>query len=335
VEKTKKKRVASWSQFEDLSLFANDFFVLLANEAFVPKDVNLLRFEKGEASPLARLESIILALAEEINDEILQELANEIEDLQFIYQGDKISEFYFQGIGKIGNYISAKGAAAHPNSIKLIVLFFYNLEKIISSSEITEEQAAQRITSDIRKFNSLQYQISQSEQGLTDPDPAVMRSATEILRQLDVALFALDWEVTDESLQRFKEEIVALQSALEQNKPVLVLFQGLHSLSEYLEEKREDAHPETFILLHSFCSAIEQILKADQGTLSRKIIQKIVIDCIERLNTLKMLISDTEESIEKEKDNSTNNGIFWRRNKLMQESSQDNNVSIRALSAGA
>ncbi len=69
--------------FEDLTHFAD--------ESFDTDDVDLFEFSSEESSPLTQLKSIILSLDWEITDETLQELADEIEHLQPMWEDDKVA----------------------------------------------------------------------------------------------------------------------------------------------------------------------------------------------------------------------------------------------------
>ena len=84
MKKTKRVQIDSIDEFEDLTLFAN--------ESFDTGDVDLFEFSSEESSPLTRLKSTILSLDWEINDEILQELADEVANLASVYAGDKVAE---------------------------------------------------------------------------------------------------------------------------------------------------------------------------------------------------------------------------------------------------
>ena len=84
MKKTKRDQIYNIDEFEDLTLFAN--------ESFDTQDVDLFEFTSEESSPLTRLKSIILSLDWEITDEILQELADEVANLESVYQGDKVAE---------------------------------------------------------------------------------------------------------------------------------------------------------------------------------------------------------------------------------------------------
>jgi len=305
---SQRTHISSMDDFEDLTLFAN--------ESFDTGNVDLFEFTSEESSPLTRLKSIILSLDWEISDDILQELEEELDNLQTMWQGDKVAEVYLQGLSKIGRYIRTKGAYAHPNSIKLLLTFFYNFEKIISSAQITGEQITQLLKGDVRKFKILQYQINQSEstpaepagipvdpeESAIPPDQAGAVTEQDAFKQLRAAILSLDWEVTDDSLRQFNEKIDGVHTRIAGNKPALVLVQGLQVLGDYIADERAESHPESFILLHSFNEALEEVTKTGDQQLEQEHIQDLLVDRINRLNNLKMLIaSPTAAGIDDQK----------------------------------
>ncbi|MCL2791062.1 MAG: hypothetical protein FWD79_10520 [Desulfobulbus sp.] len=296
MKESQRDRISSMDDFEDLTLFIN--------ESFDTEDVDLFEFTSEESSPLTKLKSIILSLDWEISDDFLQEMEDELDNLNGMWQGDKIAEVYLQGLSKIGYYIRAKGAYAHPNSIKLLLTFFYNFEKIISSTQITGEEITKLIKSDVRKFKILQYQINQNETEPAKPSAIdaghgqesipLKSSGTipeqDICKQLKAVILSVDWEVTNENLRQFNEEINALHTKIADNKPALILIQGLQALGDYIADERADSHPDSFVLLHSFSEALEKVIPTGGQQLNPEHIQDILVNNINRLNHLKMLI---------------------------------------------
>ena len=297
MKKTQRDQIYKLDEIEDLTLFAD--------ESFDTQDVDLFEFTSESDSPLTRLKSIILSLDWEITDEILQELDNEVNSLQGQWAGDKIAEVYLQGLGKIGKYLLEKGAYSHPNSIKLLLTFFYNFEKIVSSQNITGDEISLLLKGDVRKFRILQYQINQLDEratamtgdfaaadtvapvaALNDAGPPAKDDLNKLLK---AAILSLDWEVTDESLNHFTSHLTLFQQGMTGNKPALVLIQGLQALGEYIGEERAAAHPEAFTLLHSFTEALGQL--SEPSALTQDQVQDLLVDQINRLNHLKMLIA--------------------------------------------
>ena len=300
-KKSMQEPMYNIDEIEDLTLFAN--------ESFDTQDVDLFEFSSEESSPLTRLKSIILSLDWEINNEILQELADELQNMQATWQGDKVAEVYLQGLEKIGRYIRSKGAYAHPNSIKLLLTFFYNFEKIVSSQSITGDEITKILKADIRKFKILQYQIKQSEdeqvssgtKSEVQPDKtsepatqAIPTTGADPLTLLKAAILSLDWEVTDDSLKQFDLRLQQYQETVSDNRLTMVLVQGLRALGDYIGEERADAHPEAFPLLHSFNDALEQIAVSEDATTDQSKAQDILFEQINRLNSLKLLIASPQ-----------------------------------------
>jgi len=287
----------SFDDYEDLTLFAD--------ESFDTGDVDLFEFSSEDDSVLTRLKSIILSLDWEINDEILEELEDEIAVLQSQWQDDKVATVYLQGIDKVGRYIKSKGAYAHPNAIKLLLTFYYNFEKIISSDSITEDEISLLLKGDVRKFRILQYQVNQEEgvatQSVTTEAPVILQPDAEDaavspeeedhLKLLKASILSLDWEVTDESLQQFNKQLDHFQEILTDDKPAMVFAQGLRALGNYIQESAANAHPESFTLLHTFSEALEQVLHVEPEQRDQKQLQELLADRIGRLNALKALIA--------------------------------------------
>ena len=284
---------------EDLTLFAN--------ESFDTDDVDLFEFTGDSDSPLTRLKSIILSLDWEISDDILQELIDEIDNLQQIWQGDKVAQVYLQGLHKIGNYLRAEGAYSHPNAIKLLLSFFYNFEKIISSETITGDAITSMLKADVRKFKILQYQINQKssisniateesatgELAITGEDTVEAIPECEPLTCLKATILGLEWEVTDKGLDQFNTQIADIREHFMDNKSAQILIQGLQALGGYITDERADAHPEAFSMLHSFYEGLELLL--DEKNIDEEEKQNVLIDRVNRLNALKAIIAETRK----------------------------------------
>lgn len=297
MKNSQEKHNNSFDEYEDLTLFAD--------ESFDTGDVDLFEFSSEDDSILTRLKSIILSLDWEINDEILQELTDEVQLLQEQWQDDKVAEVYLQGLDKIGRYIGSKGAYAHPNAIKLLLTFYYNFEKITSSENITQEEIALLLKGDVRKFRILQYQVNQGDESApvvtamekpvllqddAEEKQVINHTEKDHLKLLKASILSLDWEVTEESLQQFSMQLDHFHQVLADDKPAMVLVQGLRALGEYISESGAAAHPESFTLLHAFAEGLEQVLYVDADKRDKHQLQALLVDRIGRLNALKALI---------------------------------------------
>jgi pilus assembly protein FimV len=217
---------------------------------------------------------------------------------------------------KIGSYLRAEGAYAHPNAIKLLLSFFYNFEKIISSETITGDAISSMLKSDVRKFKILQYQINQKEpvqdrgepvQGdeLTitiDEEGEAKQPECEPLTCLKATILGLEWEVTDKGLHQFNQQIGDIRAQFAGNKSAQILIQGLQALGAYITDERADAHPEAFSMLHSFYEGLELLL--DEKNIDEEEKQSILVDRVNRLNALKVMIAEEKEAQTQESEDS-------------------------------
>jgi pilus assembly protein FimV len=251
----------SGNQFDD------DLTVGMDNDgSFSTDSIDLFEFTGDEESPIARLKTIILSIDWEINDDILQQLDDELVDLADIWADDKIKLIYIQGLNKIGKYIYKEKASANPNAIKLLITFYHNLEKIVSSDgSISEEEKKEQLLKDVKKFDQLKSQIGKPDATAEKPAVASVdeNEQEEELKVLKALVLGIDWEINDTGLEKLSAEVTRLEGVFSQNKAKLILLQGLGALSSYINKMRSQSNSKSFTLLHSFYGALEKITSSE------------------------------------------------------------------------
>lgn len=284
----------SIDEFEDLTQFAD--------ESFDTDEVDLFEFSDDEDSPLLRLKSIVLSLDWEITEETLAELSAELTNLRDLWKDDKVAQIYLQGMENVGRYLRTEGAYAHPNAIKLLLTLYSNYEKIISSAEISDAAVTTMLKADIRKFKVLQYQISMGKDGSAGPaadgggeaDLPEQKKGDSPLHSMEATILGLEWEVTDEGLEKFHAEATRLRKQLNDNTDAQVLVQGLQALGAYIRQQKSEAHPDAFTILHSFYDALKSLLEHSDLTAEQR--RRILVEQISSLNSLKDIIARSAAS---------------------------------------
>ncbi len=80
------------------------------------------------------------------------------------------------------------------------------------------------------------------------------------IHNLKALVFAIDWEITDESMVSFLKEVRRLQQKY-QNDKVLSLFLKLHeSIGKYIKARKAKAHPDSFKFVASVYKNFEKAL---------------------------------------------------------------------------
>ena len=288
----------SGSQFEDDLTVGID-----EDETFATDSIDLLGIGGDESSPIARLKTIILSIDWEINDDILQQLDDELHDLGEIWAGDKIKQVYVQGLSKIGRYIYKEKAGAHPNSIKLLITFYHNLEKIVTNEdEMGEDEKKQLLIADVKKFDQLKSQIGKSSSHVSSTE-AVVAASEEVsvvseyteesdgnseLKTLKALVLGIDWEINDQEIQHLGSEVKRLEGVFGQNKAKLILLQGIGALSSYINKKRSQSNSAAFSLLHSFYGSLEKISESELSAADEK---QLLLSEVSKFNEFKAVIA--------------------------------------------
>ena len=114
-------------------------------------------------------------------------------------------------------------------------------------------------------------------------------SAENPLSELKNMVLSIDWEITDEVLTGFLSQIDHLKKTYKRDKIILMFLQLLGSLGEYIKTNRGNAHPQTFKILNSVFSRLEDVvLSQDMSELEKK---KILRDEMNKYKQLRKQVS--------------------------------------------
>ena len=120
------------------------------------------------------------------------------------------------------------------------------------------------------------------------------------LRELKTIVLSIDWEITDEVMTNFVEQIAILKDSLKDDKIVLVFLQLLGSLGEYIRINKGKSHPGAFKILTSLFNELDKVVQSKDLTESDK--KKILSAEITKYKTLKeQLIKAKPKKGEKDK----------------------------------
>ena len=91
------------------------------------------------------------------------------------------------------------------------------------------------------------------------------------LAELKNLILSIDWEITDEVLNNFLQQIKDLRLTYKHDKIVSTFLQILNSLGNYIKTNRAKAHPKTFKILNSVFSSLDKVvLSGDMSDSAKK-----------------------------------------------------------------
>jgi hypothetical protein len=112
----------------------------------------------------------------------------------------------------------------------------------------------------------------------SDPDGTM-------LRELKATALSLDWEITNETLDRFVDGTQRLRERYEHDSNVSLLLQLLGSLGKYIKSNKSRSHPDSVRLLNRIFNSLERVISRDDLTEEDK--QHILLRRIKEFRKLK------------------------------------------------
>ena len=128
----------------------------------------------------------------------------------------------------------------------------------------------------------------------------IQRPATDDdypLSELKNLILSIDWEITDEILNKLLRQIEDLSLTYEQDRIVLTFLQILNSLGAYIKKHRAKAHPKTFKTLNSVFSSLDKVVSSREMDEAQK--KKILSAEMNRYRQLKAQIAQNRAGNQK------------------------------------
>lgn len=108
------------------------------------------------------------------------------------------------------------------------------------------------------------------------------------LHNLKNIVLSMEWEVTDELIQKYLKQLKYLREIFSKDKHILVLIRLQYILGNYIKKFNADAHPYAFKMVQTTFDSLDKLISAKNITDTDK--RKILSPQIKRYNKLKILI---------------------------------------------
>lgn len=119
------------------------------------------------------------------------------------------------------------------------------------------------------------------------------------LKELKAVILSIDWEITDDVMNRLAERVFGLKKRYKDDKIVFILLQLLGSIGEYIKLNRGKSHPDSFKFLNSLYKNLDKVVSTKGLTESEK--KKILSVEVNKYKVLKDKLSPQKHVAQKEK----------------------------------
>ncbi|MBF0230635.1 MAG: hypothetical protein HQK63_13790 [Desulfamplus sp.] len=257
---------------------------------------------KNINSHVNELKHLTLSIDRGITNEISQKIIKITDSLGQHWQQDKILSTLVKMTRALSDYAASGKININRDLSSLLHSIVVQMEYLSSSSganlPIAKKQAI--LSEQIAKYNNLKQQIKsttreQSQEALQDsnlsdkPDMNI-----NIISELKSIILSLDWEITDELINKLEKEVNRLQPHWQNSKTHLSFLQMFKSIGSYVMSKGSNTHPDSISLLHSLYKNFEQIVLNPSLTVVDQ--KEILLKEMKKFNDLKQIISSSKIS---------------------------------------
>ncbi len=115
----------------------------------------------------------------------------------------------------------------------------------------------------------------------------------EAIKDFKAAVLAFEWEINDENMDNFNQQVSRFKERWQDNKILLIFMQILEALGKYISVARAKANPDSIKLLLSVYAGLEKIVTSPRLTPRGQ--KKILMAEVEKYNDLKLQLKNNKD----------------------------------------
>ncbi len=183
-------------------------------------------------------------------------------------------------MGSLIKYLDSKKAGAHPEAGPVLLSMTARFEKVVTDFDPERDKDIINtiVSEEIRKYKALQNKIAVKP---------VVRDMD--LDKLKAVILAIDWEISDGTLQHFGTVVREFLSSCQQDKISHHFLKIIQSLGNYIGSRKADAHPDAISFMRSVFDAFEKTIQTPALSYQNK--KEILESRIHQFNELKARLS--------------------------------------------
>lgn len=187
-------------------------------------------------------------------------------------------------MGALGKYLDSKKGGAHPDALPVLISIADRFEKIVNELDMDRDRDKIHalVAGEIQIYKALQNTLA-----------AKPRAGDLDMDKLKAVILAIDWEISEGTLQHFEKVVREFLTVYRQDKIYHHFLKIIQSLGQYIGSRKAEAHPDAISFLRSVMDDFE---KAALSPLSHEKKKAILENTLHEFNRLK-----TELSREKKK----------------------------------
>ncbi len=208
---------------------------------------------------LTELKKIIQTINGDITPDDIGIFREQVSQLSQQYEEAPTVTSFLKMMGSLGNHLDSKKTDTHSDLIPTLNSIVKQLDIIINNPDLEKEEINRILSAEIKKFKGLQNKIA-SKPTIKEND----------MNNLKAVILAIDWEISETTLQNFEKVVTDLLPKLKTYKIHYTFLKIIHSTGKYIGNQKANAHEDSISFLRSVLENFEYIVKFPDMTFKDK-----------------------------------------------------------------
>ena len=202
---------------------------------------------------IMELQQLIDALKSNVQKDDVDLFQNQLLNIKDQFQDNAPVASIIKMLQSIGKYLASQQENAHKDAVLALEFIAMQLEKIIQYPDTKRGPVDEILSNCVRHFSDLKKTITSGPE-ISDIE----------IQDLKSVIFAIDWEISDTTLQSLNEVVTRLMVKFKYHKIPYTFLKIINNVGQYIASKKADAHVDSIPFLHSVFDHFEEIVQ-NQG----------------------------------------------------------------------
>lgn len=206
-------------------------------------------FKEAAVNPLSGIDSLLDKLKKDITDDRIQTLSARIKAAKEEHTDSPGLQVLLKMMQSLTAYLGAKKNNAHPQSMPVMLSIFNTIHQLQENDNANDEEIRALVNDQIRLYRQLQDKIV-SKPPFTSAD----------IRNFKMVILAIDWEISDDTIQSFEAEIQTQLERFSDYKIHHTYLKMIHATGRYIAAHKAQAHTDSVSFIRSVFQHFEELI---------------------------------------------------------------------------
>jgi hypothetical protein len=231
---------------------------------------------------LNKLNKVIESININITDDNTNNLKNQLSELVPLYKTNHAATYLIKMLQSLAKHLGSKKNKVNADTLPVLNSIASGLEQLMDNPDLTKDEINEILLKEVLQFKSLKNKISST--------PLINDNE---INELKAVLLAIDWEISDTTLENFKKVITNLLSRLKYYNIHFAFLKIINTTVQYIGTQKANAHTDSISFLHSVFESFEQIVQTPEMTYKEK--KQLLETDIKKFQAFKNKISSKEK----------------------------------------